>query len=113
MTSSQGRSFKAASGRPLSLSLNQVHARQLAVNTASAPTLPRMESKGHEYTQVSCRGCGRSVKVVGAGNALVGCHDRMKCKACGHRGADLLRVSASAPRRRLAATVPSKSLRAR
>lgn len=47
---------------------------------------------GYEVTHIECRGCGRKVEWPETGNRLVGCHDRMRCKACGHRGADMHRV---------------------
>lgn len=53
---------------------------------------PDIPVPGHEVTHIECRGCHRKVEWAGTGNALVGCHDRMRCKACGHRGADLIGV---------------------
>lgn len=48
--------------------------------------------EGYEEWTITCRGCGRVKKLTGVGNQLVGKQDRMRCKKCGHRGADLLRV---------------------
>ena len=53
--------------------------------------------KGHEYTLITCRACGRSVRRIGIGNELVGCQARMRCAVCGSRGADLLRVYSQNP----------------
>jgi DNA-directed RNA polymerase subunit RPC12/RpoP len=47
---------------------------------------------GYEITFITCRACGRKVERAEIGNELVGCHERMRCTGCGHRGADLHRV---------------------
>lgn len=51
--------------------------------------------EGYEVWQITCRGCGhksRQLPSLTDPNALVGKQERMRCKVCGHRGADLLRV---------------------
>jgi hypothetical protein len=53
--------------------------------------------RGHEITVITCRGCGRKVEHVNAGNTFVGCQNRLRCTACGHRGADILRVFSQNP----------------
>lgn len=53
---------------------------------------PDLVIPGIDVTHITCRGCGRKVERPEIGNELVGCHERMRCRACGHRGADLLRV---------------------
>jgi hypothetical protein len=60
-----------------------------------APTVALI--KGHHYTRIQCRHCGHAVKHYGDGNALVGCHERMRCSVCGKRGADLHRVYTQDP----------------
>lgn len=48
--------------------------------------------EGYERTIITCRHCKREVERINIGNELVGMQDRLKCEACGKRGADLLRV---------------------
>jgi DNA-directed RNA polymerase subunit RPC12/RpoP len=41
-------------------------------------------------TVITCRGCGRKVERERHDNSLVGQQARLRCTACGHRGADLI-----------------------
>lgn len=54
--------------------------------------------EGHEVFYITCRACAHTVARYEVGNSLVGCQDRMRCKRCGHVGADLLRVWTQGPR---------------
>jgi hypothetical protein len=47
-------------------------------------------AEGHDLMQITCRRCKR-VLVRVASNRLVGQQDRLRCKACGARGADIVR----------------------
>lgn len=53
--------------------------------------------EGRDVWHITCRACGRVTKREGVGNELVGKQNRMVCLACGHRGADLLRVWTQGP----------------
>jgi DNA-directed RNA polymerase subunit RPC12/RpoP len=53
--------------------------------------------EGQEVWHITCRSCGRVTKKTGVGNELVGKQERMRCRACGHLGADLLRVWSQGP----------------
>jgi DNA-directed RNA polymerase subunit RPC12/RpoP len=51
--------------------------------------------EGYDVWCITCRGCGRKTERLAKPsdpNELVGKQDRMRCRACGHRGANLLRV---------------------
>jgi hypothetical protein len=43
-----------------------------------------------DITVITCRGCRRVVEVPRFDNSLVGQQARLRCKACGHIGADLI-----------------------
>jgi rRNA maturation endonuclease Nob1 len=47
--------------------------------------------EGYEIWHIQCRACGRETTREG-GNELVGKHEQLVCKKCGHRGASLTRV---------------------
>lgn len=51
-----------------------------------------MSPNGYEVMYVKCRHCGRRAEFPDSGNRFVGMQDRLRCSACGERGADLLRV---------------------
>jgi len=52
---------------------------------------PDIHVPGYEVWHIECKGCGRKVERRG-GNELVNQHARMRCSACGHRGASMRRV---------------------
>jgi rRNA maturation endonuclease Nob1 len=56
-------------------------------------------AEGYELWHIRCRGCKREVTREG-GNELVGRQNSLVCKACGHRGADLIRVWHRGPKPR-------------
>jgi DNA-directed RNA polymerase subunit RPC12/RpoP len=52
---------------------------------------PDIPTPGHEVWVITCRGCKRETERPGTVD-LVGKQDRLRCKECGHRGADLIRL---------------------
>jgi len=45
-------------------------------------------SEGYQFARLTCRSCGRQ-KDRPAQSVPVGSHERWRCVACGHRGADI------------------------
>ena len=63
----------------------------------NTPPPPLRAPVGIELDYVTCRGCRREVVFRDVGNDLVGRHEQLVCTACGHRGADVLRVWSQGP----------------